>query len=182
MSKEPRPLAAGVKAAAELVDLIGAGCERIAVAGSIRRAKTEVGDIELVAIPRVNEVPDGLFGTKLVNAFWPVVDACQRLVKAKGAEKYRQYTYTARDDASFQVDVFTATAETFGWTLLVRTGSAEFSHSVASMLNANGYTSRDGGICRMGDGGHIPTPEEVDVFALIGRPFVAPKDRYGWIR
>jgi DNA polymerase/3'-5' exonuclease PolX len=40
-------------------------CARIEIAGSIRRGKPQVKDIELVAMPR--QVPTGLFGDELVT-------------------------------------------------------------------------------------------------------------------
>jgi len=40
-------------------------CERIEIAGSIRRGKPQVKDIELVAMPKM--VPTGLFGDAMVT-------------------------------------------------------------------------------------------------------------------
>ncbi len=54
-----RPLAEGEAIASALVADLEPYCARIQVAGSIRRRKEMVGDIEIVAIPRYE--PDGLF-------------------------------------------------------------------------------------------------------------------------
>lgn len=42
-------------------------CERIVIAGSLRRGKPAVGDIELLLIPKYENRPDGLFDTKPVD-------------------------------------------------------------------------------------------------------------------
>lgn len=48
----------------ELLRTLRPSCERIEIAGSIRRAKKEVKDIELIAIPKF--IPD-LFGETLLD-------------------------------------------------------------------------------------------------------------------
>ena len=47
--------------AGELVALLQPACERIEIAGSIRRQRPDVGDVELVVVPRL-KAPLGLFG------------------------------------------------------------------------------------------------------------------------
>src|SRR5437879_3251534 len=57
----------------DLIEKITPLCERCEIAGSIRRQKAEVGDIEIVAVPRWIEVPDpdDLFGAKQrINQLW----------------------------------------------------------------------------------------------------------------
>jgi len=44
--------------AEELKELLAPACERIRIAGSIRRRKPDVGDIEILAIPKFNGVVD----------------------------------------------------------------------------------------------------------------------------
>ena len=51
MSKTKRPLADAERIAAAIVADLAPFCARIQVAGSVRRRKEAVGDIELVAIP-----------------------------------------------------------------------------------------------------------------------------------
>lgn len=77
MSAGPRmPLAQALDLAVELQDLLAPACERIQIAGSIRRLRETVGDLELVAIPRMR--PQGqvsLFrppgqAIPLVSALW----------------------------------------------------------------------------------------------------------------
>ena len=44
-------------------DRLEPACERIAIAGSIRREAVEVKDVEIVYIPRMIETPADLFST-----------------------------------------------------------------------------------------------------------------------
>ena len=61
-----------------LRELLAPACERIEVAGSIRRGKPEVKDAEIVAIPKTYEVETpGLFGptsTERRSLLWDTID------------------------------------------------------------------------------------------------------------
>jgi DNA polymerase/3'-5' exonuclease PolX len=57
------PVGAGADHRREVVDLLSPVCERIEVAGSVRREKAFVGDIEILCAPRVrHETQMDLFG------------------------------------------------------------------------------------------------------------------------
>ena len=60
MSKTQRPLPEAERIAAAIVADLAPSCDRIQVAGSVRRRKEVVGDIELVLMP--HHAPAGLFG------------------------------------------------------------------------------------------------------------------------
>ena len=157
-------------------------CERIEVAGSVRRRKAEVGDIELVAIPRTVDVLD-LFGTSGVRrvAGWEeAVRGLGRVVKGDpGLGRYAQV-----DLGEITLDLFLAVPENWGLIFAIRTGSAEFSHRVlaAGWVRA-GYRSIDGMICRWGGVGPgerwvpVAVREEVDLFRLAGVEWTEPEKR-----
>ena len=72
--KTKYPLATAQAVAAELVHALQPACARLAVAGSVRRCKAQVGDIELVYVPRFADRPSpiansqvDLFQTKSVR-------------------------------------------------------------------------------------------------------------------
>ncbi len=67
MSKTKFPRAEAIAVAKILVSVLQPHCERLIVAGSLRRRKQEVGDIEILYIPKTRIEPDGLFDTKTVN-------------------------------------------------------------------------------------------------------------------
>lgn len=147
-------------------DQLAPHCERIEIAGSIRRGKPEVKDIELVAIPKPYEV--GLFQSGIAT----VLDA---LPKVRGELPCR---YTQRMlPEGIALDFFTATPATWGLIYAMRTGSADYSHYVlAAGWVRRGFKSI-GGQIHDAAGRPVATPEEEDLFALCGVPFTEPAAR-----
>lgn len=146
-------------------ELLAPYCERIEIAGSIRRKKPEVKDIELVAIPKPYDV--GLFENGIAN----VVNQWK---KVKG-ELPCKYTQRLLPDG-ITLDLFFANQENWGLIYALRTGSAEYSHKVlATGWVKLGYNSEGGHLCI--DGKQIDTREEKDLFELIGVPYIEPKLR-----
>lgn len=183
MSKTTRPLAEAEGIANAIVDDLAPYCTRLCVAGSVRRRKELVGDIELVAIPR--HEPAGLFGDCTANALWEHLHADGLYRFSKGdnpAGRYYQLTLPAHLD--LQVDLFLARPDNWGLTLLVRTGSAAFSAAVLARwkrlqgIGRDQQGSVDGRLVTRG-GRVIPTPEEETVFTLLGLPPIAPEQRTG---
>lgn len=140
-------------------------CDRIEIAGSIRRRKAEVGDIEIVAIPKPYDV--GLFASGIA----PIVSAWP---KVRGELPCR-YTQRMLPDG-IALDLFFATPTNWGLIYAIRTGSADYSHRVlACGWVRNGYKSADGMLRR--DGVPVPVREERDLFRLAGVPWVDPEAR-----
>jgi DNA polymerase/3'-5' exonuclease PolX len=141
-------------------------CYRIEIAGSVRRRKPDVGDIELVAIPRFYDL--GLFesGIATVVNRWP---------KIRG-ELGAACRYTCRMlPEGIKLDLFFATPKNWGYIFAIRTGSADFSHWLACEWSRHGYTGRDGMLWK--DGAPVDVPEERDLFRLAGVPWVEPEQR-----
>lgn len=96
MSQGPKiPLMVAEEYASHIIGLILYSCRRVAVAGSIRRQKADVGDIEIVAIPA--DSPD-LFGT----IQWPPEPIEDILTKAgfvlkKNGDHYKQFDWDGID-------------------------------------------------------------------------------------
>jgi len=140
-------------------------CHRIAIAGSIRRRKADVGDIEIVAIPKPYDV--GLFASGIA----PVVNQWPK-VRGELPCKYTQRTLPD----GIALDLFFATPANWGLIFAIRTGSAEYSHLVlARGWVRNGYKSVNGMLSR--DGVPVPVPEEHDLFRLAGVTWEAPEAR-----
>jgi len=94
MSKAQRPLAEAERVAAALVADLEPYCARIATAGSVRRRKVQVGDIELVAIPRYE--PAGLFGDRAANRLWEHLHTSDAYRFTKGDHPDGRYYCTRR--------------------------------------------------------------------------------------
>src|SRR3990172_9337062 len=186
IEKVPPPITEALPAAFELINILKPACQKIEIAGSLRRRCMTVGDIEIVAVPKVEEIevaePD-LFGEKQTKSYNMLLRALDGLAAKMGfafykkGEKYRQFPFPLKSGRQISVDLFTAKPETFGWIWLIRTGSKDFSHAVATRLNQAGYTSEEGQIMSTGDKTLIETPFEDDVFKLIGSKLVPPELR-----
>lgn len=143
-------------------------CYRIQIAGSIRRKKAEVKDIEIVAIPKIYDT--GLFESGIAT----VVNQWE---KVKGELEWGKCKYTQRIlPEGIKLDLFFATPKNWGLQLAIRTGSADYSHHVlATGWVKRGYKSVDGMLWR--NGIECPTEEEIDLFNRIGIPYVEPNER-----
>lgn len=152
----------------DIIKQIEPHCYRCQIAGSIRRKKSLVKDIEIVAIPKPYEV--GLFadGLSVIVNQWP---------KIKGEMQYGKTKYTQRMlPQGIKLDLFFAEPGNWGLILAIRTGSAEYSHKVLATAWAKlGYESQNGYLTQ--NGKVYQTPEEKDVFSRIGVPYIQPEYR-----
>lgn len=140
-------------------------CERIVIAGSIRRKKPEVKDIEIVAIPKPYDV--GIFESGIATVV-------KKWKKIKG-ELPCKYTQRLLPEG-IMLDFFIAEPDNWGNILAIRTGSAEYSHRIlASEWVSQGYRSEGGYLYKKE--GKISLPEEENLFNLLGLPFVPPELR-----
>lgn len=184
------PLERAELLAAEVIKLLRDVSTRVEVAGSIRRRRPDVGDIEIIAIPKHEVVQADLFapgeglnrdllGARCIDL---LADGTftHRLDKnghqAFGA-KYKRLTYRG-----VALDLFSPDDDTWGVILTIRTGPAEFSHQLVTSRSHGGLLPNwlrvsEGRIWR----GVTPlsTPEERDVFEAIGLDWIEPQDRTG---
>jgi DNA polymerase/3'-5' exonuclease PolX len=140
-------------------------CSRIEIAGSIRRKKPEVKDIEIVAIPKSYDI--GLFQSGVAEILnkYPIV-------KGHLPCKYTQRVLPE----GIKIDVFFAEEGNWGLIYAMRTGCAEFSHKVLARRWVKfGYKSLDGYLYQ-GDY-KIPLNEEEDLFKIIKVRFIPPENR-----
>lgn len=151
--------------ALKIEELLAPHCDRIEIAGSIRRKKSQIGDIEIVAIPKAYGPNDGI--AAIVNQ-WP---------KVKGEMIFGKTKYTQRVlPEGIKLDLFFATPENWGSILAIRTGSADFSNRVlACGWVKQGYKS-EGGFLFKNDQ-KFEVHEEKDLFQIIGIPYVEPENR-----
>lgn len=157
----------------EVMRILRPVCERIEIAGSLRRGKQDVGDIEIVCIP--SEQSD-LLGSKFRDS--SQISAALKengCAFHKDGDKYKQINLL-----HCMCDLFITTPECWGVIFMLRTGSADFSHKMVTPKQYGGYMPsylkvKDGRIWR-GDSVQ-ETPEEQDVFALYGIEFIEPEKR-----
>lgn len=162
------PLAVARSWADDLMSFLVRYCERVKIAGSVRRGKSEVGDVELVLVPKM---------AGKVNLAWKFLDRLTAVgilpEPSKAGPKYRCYLASS---ARPQLDLFAVTPPAqWGAILAIRTGPAEFSKGLVTALLRHGMRCQDGAV-RKGNKA-IPTSEETDFFALCGVPWTEPARR-----
>lgn len=187
------PLAEAQLIAHDLVTLLRPACDRIEIAGSIRRQKDDIGDVEIVCIPKTMEqfTAADMFGDEPKPLLTNMLDElCAGLV-LRGMLKYRLNKNGGKSWGhdlkwgmfqDFAVDIYSATAETWAVTLAIRTGSAEFSHKLVTPRAVGGFCPghlvfKGWRVRRRDDGMAYDTPEEADVFHVLGIGYPQP-----WLR
>lgn len=152
----------------DLVSFLVRYCERVEVAGSVRRGKSEVGDVELVLVPKM---------TGKVNLAWKFLDKLSAVgvlfEPSKAGPKYRCYPAS---NTRPQIDLFAVTPPAqWGAILAIRTGPAEYSKGLVTALLRHGMRCQDGAVREAGK--IVPTPEELDFFRVCGVPWTEPAQR-----
>jgi DNA polymerase (family 10) len=161
--------------ALELTALLADSCERITIAGSIRRRRPQAGDIELLCIPRYIVGADAL-------------DLKLRALIEDGVLDYRlnkkgSKVYGAKNKLLWHiaggigVDVFSTTAECWPVALVVRTGSAEMNRRIAGAALRRGMKFHAYGRGFSTPRGEIICRTEEDVFKTVGLPYMEPWER-----
>ncbi len=193
MSDKPKfPRAVAIEVARELCQALDGACIRLVVAGSLRRRKAEVGDVELLYIPRFEEVRDGLFDTKEQNCVDVKLDELlRRSVLAKrenslGIETWGEKNKLAIHPRSgIPVDLFSANLLNWWNYLVCRTGSAENNIRISTAAQARGYqwhpyssgfthTERTALVTTYSE---RDVTSERDVFEIAGLPYLEPWQR-----
>lgn len=184
------PAATAIAVSEELCAALAPVCERWAVAGSLRRGKAEVGDIEILFIPRFEKRRSGLFDSERVNLADERIESLrtggtllQRL-SIRGTPSWGAKNKLAIHVASgIPVDLFTATAENWFNYLVCRTGPAELNTRICCAAIARGWKwnpygegfSRGGPLS--GEREIHAVASEQDVFEFAGLPFLPPERR-----
>lgn len=173
-----------------LKPLISPYCERIEIAGSIRRGKTiNIKDIELVCIPKFDDVQVDMFTTAFSNLLLLALDDMLRAgvittpEKCWG-EKHRKFEYQG-----LKIDLYSATSDNWGLILAIRTGDADFSRLLVSKRRFNieiggrtlhglmpsQYQVKDGSVWE--GNRKISIPDEATLFDVWGIDPVEPTQR-----
>lgn len=175
------------RVAADLVAQLAPSCARIAVAGSVRRRKPAVGDIELLAVPLIDRMAD-LFGQPTGQQY-SHLDAKLEELRAGGTLALRLNIHGLRTygplnklmlhvPSGIPVDLFAATPENWGMALLVRTGPAAFNVLVMTRLIKLGLRGHAyGGVTDVRGKREIACPTEQAVFVLLNWGYMEPWER-----
>ncbi len=151
----------GAQSIAEgVVRQIGPYCEKVVVAGSIRRQKPFVRDIDLVVIPKDRAALD------------------QSLIVMGGHYTMAGKKITRVQMDSISLDIYFATPETFATLLLIRTGSTENNMRLCSVAKRKGWH-----LAASGEGlfdenrQRIAGDSEESIYEALGLPYQRPEER-----
>ena len=179
-------LAKGV--ADELVCLLAPHCERMEVAGSIRRRRSRVKDIELLCVSKVWSSQD-LFGGLATNGY--ELDLKLDKLIADGAvlkkrlNKRGNPTYGEKNKllthvpSGIPVDIFSVPPANWGMALVVRTGPTAFNIRLMARFKEMGMRGHAYGGVTDQVGTELECPDEATVFRLLGWPWIPPEWRRG---
>ena len=141
-------------------------CEKCDIAGSVRREKkTEVGDIDIVLIPKPFDI--GFFGTgatgiATVLQQWPCVHG--ELKMGAGHLTFQL--------PEIKLDIFTAHQDNYGAVLAHRTGSISFAKRFKAQAKKLGYKWKSNFL--ISDGQVVPIPDEHKLFEILKMPYTPP--------
>lgn len=154
-------------------------------AGSLRRKKPEVSDVDHVIIPKsemgvnllwkrldeLTAVPNpGLFddsSTDLPFSRYFYSNGQNRWGQKQRGVQYRGYLH----------EFVTADVNNFGNWLSIKTGPAEFSEMLVTKLKQGGKLRQQEGYLRRSDGSVVPCRTEAEYFQACGVKWIAPEKR-----
>lgn len=181
--KKRWPLEAAQAVADALVTLLAPECERIEVAGSVRRKKPTVGDVEILFIPKRDKDLLGESSTARTDAIFREILATG--VIAKRPSKSGAFAWGEMNKLGIHVgtgipvDFFTATEANWFNYLVCRTGPAESNMKIATIARGEGWkwSPYGAGFTSRLTGGIWPVESEEAVFEFVGLPFLPPERR-----
>jgi len=150
------------KIAAAVIERLSPYCQKIETAGSIRRRKAIVHDIDLVLIP-----------SDAWNLEGEVLALARPFHPKMSGEKLKRFDYNGA-----QVDLYYATPQTWATLLLIRTGSKESNIRLCSRAKDMGWhlaASGDG--LFNGTGERIAGDSEISIYNALGLPYQRPEER-----
>jgi len=135
---------------------------RMSVAGSVRRKKETVQDIDILAT--------STHPKKIMDVFTALVPAGE--VIAHGATKS-----AVRTSEGIQVDLRVVDPDSFGAALVYFTGSKEHNIAIRELAKKNGLKINEYGVFREKDEHRVAGATEEDVYAALRLPFIPPELR-----
>lgn len=151
--------------AGRIITALAPACHRIEIAGSLRRRRPEVGDLDLVLIPRSRVALEILI----------------RDLYGRKPEKSGEHYLMLQSFDGMQVDLYLATPETWPTLWLIRTGSKAHNIRLAQRAKILGWTLKANGDGITGPvdatGAQVKIYAEADIFHLLGLPYREPWER-----
>ena len=178
--------------AEKIADWLAPHCERIEIAGSVRRRRPNPNDVDLVVIPKHRTVKD-MLGAVIEDTL-PIIAHLNEYVASQPGVGYRMPGDIrnpvsqeplpgsgSRENIliklkSCDLDIFFATEETVGSVLLCRTGSRDHNVFLAERARKLGFRWRTQlGIFREEEA--IASKTETEIFSALKLDWLEPEKR-----
>jgi len=185
MSKQKFDAEEAVPVALALLESLKPFCERIEIAGSLRRCKDQVGDIELLLIPKLESRQVDMFTSEPMDLAHEKLGLMlahgelQKRPSVTGAFTWGPKNKLAIHTASgIPVDFFSTTLANWWVSLVVRTGSKETNLKLTMGAQARGARlNAYGSGVTWSDGTVTEATSEQHVFEMCGVPYQEPNSR-----
>lgn len=148
--------------------------EKAEIAGSVRRRRPQVNDLDIVVIPKVSNCEVTFCATQ-VRMWGSIPTALKPLDLELVRGKDELLTFIRKRD-NFAVDIYRATPQTWGTLLLIRTGSKMHNiklcvraRELGLMLSAKSGVTHQGTV--------IASRTEEEIFKALQMDYVAPEQR-----
>ncbi len=134
--------------------------ERLTYAGSLRRRRESVGDLDILAT--------SAHAAELIAAFvqLPIIENIRMSGETRATVVLK---------SGVQVDLRVVSPESYAAALQYFTGSKDHNVRTRSMALQRGLSINEYGVTR--DGTTVPTPDEATLYSLIGLPYIRPELR-----
>lgn len=191
MTETRYPLQEATALAQELAQLMVPYCDRIKIAGSIRRGKRTVGDIELVASPTIRNIEQvTLFGKEVVGKTNLLFDECLTALIEEGDFVHtlgKMSNPETRMIKGFwrgvKLDLFLvppSRIDWWGYIYWLRTGpsnanTAALTHRLQGGVAPNHLRFAEGVVYSMGK--KVKVPDEKAMFELLELPYIPARER-----
>ena len=150
------------KISVEVIKRLSPYCQKIEVAGSIRRGKPFPHDIDIV-----------LIAADPWNLESVILDLARPLRPGLSGGKLKRFTYYGE-----QIDLYFPTEETWATLLLIRTGSKESNIRLCSLAKKTGWHLSAAGAGLFDEtGSRVAGDTEESIFGALGLPYQRPEER-----
>lgn len=170
----------GVQRSAAIVEHLEPHCETIRVAGSLRRERPRVSDIEIVCVPKVERDLFGEYDASQPHAVARALDAFEPIaprLRSDGARiAWRERFFAGITIDEVAADVFCVLPPAqWGVIFAIRTGPALYSQYLVTRAREFGYRVKDGRLLNGAD--VVPTPDEQSFFGALRLEYAEPPAR-----
>lgn len=176
------PAHTAMQVALAIVEAIGDVCERVAIAGSLRRGRARVHDIDLVVISKKVIVPkkkptllDRTEEVPAIHVRLQELSDQNKICALRLAEKICTFSAVR---SQIKVDLYLADPQTWPTLLLIRTGSKNHNIRLCQHAKRIGWKLHAGGEgLERPDGSFAQVETEEDIFHHLALPYKRPEER-----